>query len=648
MVSGRRLDSPAPRPGPGRRPRGIAPTRRRLLLGLGGLAAVAAAVSVAAPRARASGAPSRRFLLIYSAHSTLAANMEASRGVAAVLDRGLGADYEIYAEYRDDQRFPGAGADGAFAGELARKYRGERFDAVLAFGAWALRYAAGNRDTIGPATPVVFGGVGPEDLAALDPPPGIHGVAAEYSVPGTLALARALQPGADRVVVLSGSGEFDRSWEGRARASLAGVTDIPVTYVSGLTMEGFAEVAAGLDDRAILIILTIYRDAAGARFTPANAAEIIAARSAAPAYGVYDTYIGRGVVGGEVQRFRDVGAAMAEQALRLVRGEPAPRLAPTPSRPVVDWRALRRFGLAEAALPPGTMLEFYDPPFWDRYRTQVLVAGAIILAQSLTIAGLVLQDRRRRAAERETASHRAELAHMSRVAQLGELSGAMAHELNQPLTAILANAEAGAQLVARGAGESPVDLAEIAEIFADIAEDDRRAAEMIVALRQLMAKGETEFEPLELNTVVADTLRLSRSELLVREVAVETMLARGELPVRANRIQLRQVLLNLMLNAADAMADLPAPRRVITIATRARADGWRELSVRDRGPGLAAEVAADPFRPFATTKTHGLGLGLSICQTIAEAHGGTLRFEDPGAGGGTGGGARAVLALPAP
>lgn len=584
--------------------------------------------------------PHRRFLLIYSGHTTLAANIEATAGVTAVLDAALQADYEIYAEYRDDQRFPGAEASDAFVAGMERKYRGQRFDAVLAFGHSALRYVLDHQDELAPGVPVVFCGITEAALAGIRLPANVHGIVSRYSVPGTLALARHLQPQARHAVILTGSGEFDRSWQARARAELAGVDGIAIDYASDRTLGGFQQLAAGLDPDTILIILTIYQDAAGQHFTPLNAAALIAAQAAAPSYAVYDTFIGRGVVGGEVQRFRDVGTAMAEQALLLVAG--ATDVVPmrdVPARPVVDWRQMQRFGLARAALPPGAVLEFYVPSAWEQYRPQILAMLLVILLQAATIAALVVQDRRRRRAELELAARRVELAHMSRVVQLGELSGALAHELNQPLTSILANAEAGAQLVAR----DPVDREEIAAILGDIAEDDRRAAGIIVELRRLIAKGEVELVPLDLNEIIAATLRLTQSELLVREVAVEARLALGGMPIRANLPQIKQVLLNLMLNAADAMAGQPARARLITVSTRLRADGWRELAVADRGPGLAAAVASDPFRPFVTTKAAGLGLGLAICRTIVQAHGGTLAFDD-----GVRQGVRVVLALPPP
>jgi C4-dicarboxylate-specific signal transduction histidine kinase len=306
---------------------------------------------------------------------------------------------------------------------------------------------------------------------------------------------------------------------------------------------------------------------------------------------------------------------------------------------VVDWRQIERFGLDAAALPPETAVLFREIGAWTRYRLQILIALAVILAQTATIAALVVQGRRRRRAERAAAAGRLELAHLSRVAQIGELSGALAHELNQPLAAILANAEAGERLLA----QTPPDLAEVRSILEDIAEDDRRAAAVIGDLRQLIAKRTPDLEELDLNDVVAATLRLAGNEMRMRGVEVEARLDQARLPVRGNKPQLQQVLINLMVNAADAMAELDAEERRMTIETKRRSDGWRELAVRDVGPGVAPEVREGGFRPFRTTKPDGLGLGLSICRTIAETHGGTLDF-DAAVRSGT----RAVLALPGP
>jgi len=225
----------------------------------------------------------------------------------------------------------------------------------------------------------------------------------------------------------------------------------------------------------------------------------------------------------------------------------------------------------------------------------------------------------RKQAELESREQRMALAHLTRVAMLGELSGAMAHELNQPLTAILSNAQAGQRLLAR----EPVDLAEIREVLKDIADDDRRAGAVIHRLRAMLKKEELALQPLDLGEVAREVLDLARSDLITRNVLVTTRLSPGLPPVRGDRVQLQQVLLNLMLNACESIAISEPPERRVTVTTTRVADGV-QISVGDRGTGIAADAMNRLFEPFFTTKPHGLGLGLSICRSIVTDHGGRL------------------------
>ena len=224
----------------------------------------------------------------------------------------------------------------------------------------------------------------------------------------------------------------------------------------------------------------------------------------------------------------------------------------------------------------------------------------------------------RRKVEVETAQQRNELTHLSRVAMLGELSGSLAHELNQPLTAILSNAQAALRFLAR----DPGNIAEIRNILEDIAEDDKRAGEIIRRLRTLLRKGEVRHRPLEVNEVVLDVLRLMRSDLLNRDVAVSSELA-VDLPwVEGDRVQLQQVLVNLVMNGCDAMDGASGDRR-LTLRT-AVAGGEVEVSVADRGRGIPPGELERVFEPFVSTKEEGLGLGLAVCRSIVAAHHGRL------------------------
>ena len=239
----------------------------------------------------------------------------------------------------------------------------------------------------------------------------------------------------------------------------------------------------------------------------------------------------------------------------------------------------------------------------------------------LRMRGVSVDITERKAAELETAQQRAELAHLARVITLSELSGSLAHELNQPLGIILSNAQAAQRLLA----QTPPDLAEVRDILADIVSEDRRAGGVIGRLRALLKRGETIMEPVDLNEAVEDVLHLARAELIGHGIATVLTLPQDLPGVDGDRVQLRQVMLNLIINGADAMsANEPGTRR-LHIAT-AQHDRVVRFSVRDEGCGLPADTE-QVFTPFFTTKPKGLGLGLAICRTIIRAHSGRLLAE---------------------
>jgi PAS domain S-box-containing protein len=237
----------------------------------------------------------------------------------------------------------------------------------------------------------------------------------------------------------------------------------------------------------------------------------------------------------------------------------------------------------------------------------------------------------RRMIEQEAASQRRELAHLTRVSMLGELSAGIAHELTQPLTAILSNAQAARHLLTN---HKP-DLIELSEALDDIISEDNRAGEVIHRLRGLMKKGESKRESVDLNDVVHSTLRLLHTEMINRRTKVRTDLDGGLPMVTGDAVQLQQVLLNLMMNAMDAMNHMDPSGRTIMVATRTTRDGLIELTVVDRGKGIDSVKRPHLFQPFFTTKQTGLGLGLSICSSIIKSHGGTLDLTNNANGGAT-------------
>ena len=242
-------------------------------------------------------------------------------------------------------------------------------------------------------------------------------------------------------------------------------------------------------------------------------------------------------------------------------------------------------------------------------------------SEGLFVLASIIDISERKRAELERARQRNEMAHLSRVTMLGELSGSLAHELNLPLTAILSNAQAAQRILAHG----DADLAEIREILNEIVSEDKRAGEVIRRLRLLLKKGEVQQHCLDINEVVEDVLKLMRSDLINQKVTVNCELARHLPTVTGDPVQLQQVLLNLVVNACDAMVDCNTPKRRLLIRTgTGNENGAVLVSVTDRGGSIPEEKMEQIFEPFFTTKEKGMGLGLSVCRTIIAAHRGKL------------------------
>jgi two-component system, LuxR family, sensor kinase FixL len=253
------------------------------------------------------------------------------------------------------------------------------------------------------------------------------------------------------------------------------------------------------------------------------------------------------------------------------------------------------------------------------------------------LLGISIDITARKQAELDAQRDRAELSHLSRVALMGEMSASIAHELNQPLAGILSNAAAGQRFMDRG----NIDQREIRELLGDIIADGRRASDVVRGIRGMVKKEQVARRSVNLNDVVTDAVRMISPDAVLRSCQVETALDANLRAVEANPVQLQQVLLNLVINAFDAMRDTPISRRKVVIATQSNREGTVCMSVRDYGLGISAEMQDSLFDPFFTTKKEGLGMGLAIARSILESHGGTIAGENA-----DGGGARFKFFLP--
>ncbi|ACD20977.1 sensor histidine kinase [Paraburkholderia phytofirmans] len=545
--------------------------------------------------------------------------------VAAMAPDGV----EFYTDSLDDLRFDNAELMNSFLVLLKRKYEHKQVDIVIGLADFALDFTKRYHDEIWPGVPVVISSVAAG--RQKDIPADFAYVPTYLDVNGTLALAEILQPRARRLVIVSGLAKLDLRSEqiavatARARTSRQWTVDV----WSGLTVSELQQRLAALDSTAAVLYTTMYRDRTGRTFFPYEVVAPMAKVSGAPIYGWYPTYLGHGLAAGSVVNFDANGRTTGALAASILLGE-APRQgavsSANPSHCIADVGVIEKLGLDTRGLPADCELVNVPPSLWREYRIMVLGAVAIVLLQALTIAALLWQRQRRRIAEDEATLRSNELARAARFASAGELSASVAHEIGQPLGAILSNADA-AGLMLRNEPED-----ELHAILADIRRDALRANQVVQRLRALLQKRTFEYVPLDLNGAFDEGLALLNLEARRRRIAVESNFAAQNACVLGDRVQLQQVLINLVINAMDAMEETPLGERIVSISTQLAGKGY-QLIVADSGHGFPADAGERMFDSLYTTKPHGMGLGLSIVRTIVSTHGGQVRGASRDGGG---------------
>ncbi|MFI0846058.1 ATP-binding protein [Mesorhizobium sp. IMUNJ 23232] len=573
---------------------------------------------------------SPRVLILYPYDERLPATSIAGESARHRLQEETAGKIDLFSEFLDLSRFPEDVHIDRMARYMAEKYSDHRPDVVIALGEPSTRFIIDHRDAIAPDAKIVFGGFGRDTASKLNLPADVVGAFSEFDIARTLELARALQPDAKHLFVIGGSAAFDRSWLASARTSLADAAkDYQTTYLENLPIDEFVERAARFPEDSIVLFLTILADSTGRNFLPRDAVGLVAAKASAPVYGPYDTYIDQGIVGGNAATFESMGTAVAGLALDALAGKSIVDVE-VPHTFFADARQLKRWGLSESALPPGTALSFRQPNIWEEYWPLIVGVLALVALQAMIITGLLVERRRRLAAESESRLRLLELVHLNQSATAGALSASIAHELNQPLGAILSNAEAAEAILQ---GTAP-DLNLIQQILADIRDDDQRAGDIIRRLRGLLKKRNAiDWQEFDLNEVVDSAITILHAEAAKKSVAVSAEQSKRRLPVRADMVHLQQVILNLATNAMDAMVDAATGDRKLILQTALHDNTKVEMSISDTGRGIPKERLDNIFDAFYTTKPNGTGLGLSIARAIVETYGGKI-WADNRAGGG--------------
>ena len=556
-----------------------------------------------------------------------------SDGISRVLYSRGAESPEAYYEYLDAVRFPDPAHRDLFRDTIRQKYRGIRFTLVVPVAGTAIRFVDDARDELWPGTPVLFTRYNAGQ--PLDVPVREHDTVLgfEFNFQAAVETIKAIVPTTTHLAVawdedMAGPGQTSDAAAGFRRAGLQAID------LNGLPLAQLLARLGRLPEHAVLF-LGVSGGQLDSGHTMNTAWPLCEAASSAanrPTFMLGSHFLGCGVVGGLLRNFSQIGRIAGERVLSTLAGR-QPREETIPlaafTELAFDGRQLERWNIDERSLPRGSVVRFRQPSLWRDYRAQVFGAAGTIGALMALVGWLLYERRERHKAESDSRRSLSMAAHADRAVMMTAITGSIGHELSQPLGSIRLNADAADRLIASNRATPE----ELRDILRDIGREDERAIRIVDRVRAMLKKQDIDKRPLDVFAVVRESVAFVAHDAVARQVRIDCRLPTAPCFVLGDQVMLQQVVVNLVLNAFDAMAgaDTPADRRILIEAVVGPASV--EISVRDSGPGVPVHLIGRLFEPFVTTKPKGLGLGLSIVSSIVAAHGGTIGSHNAADGG---------------
>lgn len=575
----------------------------------------------------AGAVESKQVLLLYSFGREVRPWSDYAQSIRSELQRQSRWPLDITEESLKSARSDDDDSERPFVDYLRALFAKRPIDLIISVGAPAAGFVQRHREQLFAATPMVFTAVEQRriqysNLTASD---AVVPIRIDY-----LALmANILQvlPETKNVQVMVGTSPIEQFWRGEIRKEVMPIADrVAFAFYDDLPFEDVLKHMAAPPPHSAIFWESMIVDAAGVVHDGDAAFKSLHATAKAPIFGYYEPNFGEGLVGGPYASVLDTGQHTADAAVRILGGENAGDIRIKPiefATPKFDWREMQRWGISESRLPPGSTIYFRDPTAWEQYRLPILVIFAALLTQAALIFWLMFEHRRRHLAEVQSRNAMSELTYMNRRATAGQLSASIAHEIAQPLTGISATASAALRFLR---AETP-NLEKAGSAMEQVVTASHHASDVITGVRAMFRKDTSERLPIDINELILRVLAIVRIDLQKNSVELQTQLDSKALIVKGDDVQLQQVILNLVINAIEAMQS--ARPRVLKVKSDQTSSELVHVSIEDTGTGIDPADLKQMFSPLFTTKERGMGMGLSICRSIIENHDGRI-WVSPG------------------
>ena len=565
--------------------------------------------------------PPKRVLVIFIFKQGMPWPYYIEESMRAALTTKFGSSLEFNVEYADQLRFPEKTYRSKAIDLYRYKYSKQKMDLVLVLGGESVDLMVEYGGLLFDDTPVVLITTEQKGKSRNLLKPNMVSMVWGFDFAKTAALIHDLLPKTKHLFVISGISITDQKLKDLAVEALAEFDDrYTIHYLDDYSKQDLLLKVTQLPEDSAIFFISLFRDIDGQSFVPRDVMTEISEKAIAPTFGIVDTYLGYGAVGGDLLSASYQGKKYAEIVKKILAGEPLTNLKymETGNQAMFDWRQLRRWSIDEDRLPADSIVRYRELSVWEEHQWKIVGVIVIIFLQAFALIGLVIQHRRRRQAEEESQKLKDERAHISRVLAMGEIAASLAHEINQPLSAIRSYAQAGLRFL----NNDPPEPDEACKALQGIIAGDRRAEEVIQRIRMALKKEPFKRSRLDVEGIIDEVIILVSSKVREQNVSLRLEHVDNLPAVLGDRIQLQQVLFNLIINAIDAIVDEGDSLGEIVVLTSKERPDAITISVRDNGIGIDEKQEHIVFDAFYTTKPEGMGIGLSISRSIIEDHGG--------------------------